>query len=360
MNRPLALALLIAGFVAATSPVWAAPLDTGLTFDPDPAYPGQTVDFSGALGSAETGDGTCTAGHFGTPSVAASSCSFFPASAVTGYVVIPTDAPIGTPYRIDVCADGCGGEFGWGRNGAVKIVAPSATVPTLHCATYGEAVERLTDRGLNIVRTFFPWPIGRVAPSGGSVVSSGSTVTPYPAKVPTLSGLPYPAASSAVVYACATPVLTGPADGAVASQSPAPGQAVPSEQIVLVYLTPNSSPDSSPPTSPTSTAPTSPSTSGGKSDREDDDGDHPPHHRSWWKRVALPTGGAAGLAALVFLGMRRWHIVHTRPLVDPATLAFEITQEASTSDITEGARGQLSASYVTVRQDHPPTVEENP
>jgi hypothetical protein len=65
------------------------------------------------------------------------------------------------------------------------------------------------------------------------------------------------------------------------------------------------------------------------------------------------------LGGVVF-GLRRWQIVHARPVVDPTTLAIHVEPPSSTSEVTEGARGQVSASYVTVRHDHPPTVEENP
>jgi hypothetical protein len=275
MNRPLALVLLIAGFVAATSPVWAAPVDNGLAFDPDPAYPGQTVGFSAALDSTETGDGSCVLIYPSQePAAEEWSCSYIPANTVTGYVVIPDDAPTGTPYAIKVCA-GCGGEFGWERSDAVGVVAPpSVTVPTLHCKYLPSVYKSVVDGGLQVFRTSFLGPIGHVVPSGGSVVSSGSTITPYPALIPKLGHLAYPSASALVVGRCGIPVPTGPTDGVVVGQSPLPGESVPSNLLVTVSLTATNGPvdgGSAPPTRPPSPDPTP------KPDK------HP-----WWWRAQHP------------------------------------------------------------------------
>ena len=348
MKHALALAFLVAGFVAATSPVWAVPVDSGLTFDPDPAYPGRTVDFRAPLTSAETGSGTCTASHLGRPPVVDSSCSFDPANFVTGYVVIPDGASIDVPYSIDVCADGCGGEIGgWGRNGAVEIVAPSATVPIVHCASYRGAEEQLQDRGLHLLPPAFGGPIGHVMPSGGSVVSSGSTVTPYPATVPTLKSLLYPSASRLVVLACATPSAVGLLEGRVASQSPLPGMPVPSERRITVYLTSTTTVSSSPTTTSaasTSTAtstPTTTATSGGGGH----DGGGRGRHRPWWRRATWPTGSILGLGAAVVLGLRQWRI-HQPPTPRAIQAKVRAHLRDSTYVCQPPRPGRLAPSFV--------------
>src|SRR4029077_15658869 len=106
MNRPLALAFLVAGFVVATSPVWA--LDAGNpNFSPDPALPGQTVSFTGTLPDSGMDPNVCEViGADGaTPTYR---CEYDNAARFSGWVVVPTHATPGASDTMTFCGSpGC-------------------------------------------------------------------------------------------------------------------------------------------------------------------------------------------------------------------------------------------------------------
>jgi hypothetical protein len=368
MNGRLAGALLIAGFVAATSPVWAFAA-ANPTFSSDSASPGQSVSFSGSLSGAKT-SGACDVVDPLADETLTASCSYDPATGFSGWFRVPATATPGTSYLLVFCGpSGCATDRAareWSFRDAISITAPPVVVPAVSCLSYGDAMSALSSRGLRLLKTPFPWPIGRVDPPAGSFASSGSTVTPYPAMVPTLRGLPYPSASARVVLACARPFASGPTGGVVTSQFPAPGQPVPAARVVTVYLTATSTPaDSSPtvtttpPTSSTATGSDTGSdtgtatggTSGGGNDHDDA---RTTHHRAWWKRMALPTGGAAGVAALVLLGLHEWRIRRpATPMANGAEIRF---RDRRTSAAWDAPRpGRLAPSFVVRR--HPTTYQ---
>ena len=109
------------------------------------------------------------------------------------------------------------------------------TVPTLHCVDYVAGSSRLTSVGLVIGSTPFSGPIGRVVPSGGSLVSAGSTVTPYPPRVPDVVALSLAAATPLVTRACGLASAVG-SGGVVLDQSPSAGADLPSDQQVRLML----------------------------------------------------------------------------------------------------------------------------
>jgi hypothetical protein len=280
MNRKLTLVLLVAGFAAATSPVWA--LDAGNpTFTPETASPGQTVSFAGTLPDVGFQPGLCQVADADSDALTYS-CSYAGGD-FSGLVVLPTTLTPGTTYALSFCGgDGCSNaKLPWTATNTLLVASTPAlvTVPDVRCDTTGYAVKVLASYGLVELRTAFPRPIGRVAPPVGSPVSRGSTITPYPALVPTLGRLSYPSASALVNAACATPVPVGPTDGAVAGQAPPPGSAVPTGLEVTVSLTPTPTPAPTPTPTPTP-------------------------HRGWWWRTTHPDRSVLAWAAgsLVLVG----------------------------------------------------------
>jgi hypothetical protein len=244
MRRTLVLLLLVAGLAAATSPVWAA--DPGNpSFSPDPASPGQTASFVGSLPDVGLGPDSCdvTASDGSTP---AYSCFYDDAGTFSGWVVVPSSATPGTSYVFVFCgpAPECAtvGKSQWTATNGVSVATSASssparlvTVPTLHCVDYVAGSSRLTAEGLAVGSTPFSGAIGRVQPSGGSVVRAGSTVTPYPPRVPDVVALSLAAATPLVTRACglASAVGTG---GVVLRQSPSAGADLPSDQQVTLML----------------------------------------------------------------------------------------------------------------------------
>jgi hypothetical protein len=283
MTRRFVLVLLVAGFAAATSPVWAA--DPGNpTFSPDPAYPGQTVSFSGSLPDVGFSPDTCdvTGPDASTPTYA---CSYDELGAFSGWVVVPSAATIGKSYLLVFCGPvGCATTLkaAWMATNSVAITPSPASspsdrvvVPTLHCVDYIAGSSRLTAKGLVVGSTPFSGAIGRVVPSGGSVVSSGSTVTPFPPQVPAVTALAVESAGALVRRACGSPSAVGTGN-LVLGQSPSPGLTLPVDRRVTLVLN-----DVTPP---------------------------PP----WWTNLIVWVAGVLLLVLLVVVVVAVWGVRHVR------------------------------------------------
>ena len=171
MNGRLAGALLIAGFVAATSPVWAFAA-ANPTFSSDSASPGQLVSFSGSLSGAKT-SGACDVVDPQADETLSASCSYDPATGFSGWFRVPATATPGTSYLLVFCGpSGCATDRAareWSFRDAISITAPPVVVPAVSCLSYGDAMSALSSRGLHLLKTPFPWPIGRVDPPENSV-----------------------------------------------------------------------------------------------------------------------------------------------------------------------------------------------
>lgn len=367
MNVRLALVLLVAGFVAATSPVWA--VDAGNpTFSSTSATPGQTVSFLGTGSGGPFARDTCeVTGPDGEPLTNA--CSFDEKGLFSGWVAIPVTVTPGASYLLSFCgAGGCtDAKAPWTAANSLDIATPPAwgQVPSgLHCLTYHEALVLLQGRGLRILKTGFPWRIGHVSPAPGTQLVAGATVTPYPLLVPSLAtGLPYPDAASRVRAACATPILVGPANGVVVGQAPSALTTMPSQLLVTVFVTPTSS---SSPTGSTATASSSASSlvSGSSSPpRSGQTGccDHGGHHR---RRVLLRVGAGSVASAFAVAGglvfVRRRHLLHLQPVVDAAAVVVSVSEVRPSRQVTEGRRGRIAASVLAVTRRSRIEIEEQP
>jgi hypothetical protein len=308
MKRWLALLALVAGLAAATSPVWA--LGAGNpSFVPDPAYPGQSVSFAGSLPDVGFDPSPCEVTASDAPSLAYS-CAYDNTGTFSGWVVIPSTVSPGAPYTMFFCGptNECAvGKGLWHATNAVSVIAspvPSVTVPTLHCSTLRPVYKSVVTGGLRLAPTSFPGPIGHVVPPGGSLVPRGSTITPYPARVPGLRGLTYPAAVARVESQCGIPTPAGPTDGVVVGQEPLPGIAMPTDRLVTVSLSPTVvTPRPHPHPQPIPPG--------------------PPHHPWWWRvthhRAFMTwTGGSMGFALAAVIGVHQWR--HRRPHVRQVTV----------------------------------------
>lgn len=282
MRRTLAVVLLVVGLAAATSPVWAQGPGNP-SFSPDPASPGQRVTFSGSLPDVGFPSGTCdvTAPDASTPTY---TCSYAD-STFTGWVVIPSTAATESAYALVFCGPANECAFNkpqWRVTNSVAITSSPAApisrgvvVPVLHCRDLAVGASLIQARGLVVAPTSFAGVIGRVSPSGGSTVSSGSTVTPYPPRVPDVVALPLDSASALVKKACGSPYASGTAS-LVGSQSPAAGTALPADRLVTLVLD--------------ETAASTP----------------------WWKNPVVWIIGILVVVVLVVLGLTRWAIRRAR------------------------------------------------
>lgn len=308
MKRWLALFALVAGLAAATSPVWA--LGAGNpSFVPDPAYPGQSVSFAGTIAvGMDPGGCEVTAADGATLTY---SCSYDSAGAFSGWVDVPRTVSPGTSYTLFFCGppECSGGKYLWSETDSVSVIASpaaSVTVPTLHCSMLPSVYKSVLVGGLTIAPTRFPGPIGHVVPPGGSVVLRGSTITPYPARVPGLRGLSYPSAVTRVEGRCGIPTPAGPTDGVVVGQEPLPGIALPTDRLVTVSVSP-------PPRTTPHARP-----------HQDPNPPGPPHHHWWWRvahhhgSLMTWTGGSMAFALAAFFGVHQWR--HRRPHVREVTV----------------------------------------
>ena len=360
MNRKVALTVLVAGFVAATSPVWAAGAGNP-TFMPNPAYVGQKVSFSGS-GSVSKLSGSCDV----TAAAGAAltySCTYDVTGRFSGWVLLPTTVTPGMPYVLAFCAPvGCNQKtWIWGVTNAVGVTTspppPSAIVPNLRCMDYASASKGLSGASLVGGGGRFPGGVvGSETPNADATVSPGSTVTLYPVRVPTLEGISYAVAVRRIAAACATPVRFGPPDGLVTSQSPLQGDLLPVDRSVYVYLPRSATTITPTPTTPTTSSSTSPASSSSSasssatlptSPTSSHSGGHTsgPPHRPWWRRAALPTGSLVGLAALALVGLHEWRIHRPpTPMALGAELRFRNPRDPS--DWASTRPGRVTPSFV--------------
>jgi len=311
MKRWLALLALVAGLAAATSPVWA--LGAGNpSFVPDPAYPGQSVNFAGTVDvDMDPGECEVTAADGATLTY---SCSYDSQGTFSGWVDLPRTVSPGTSYTMFFCGplECSGGKYLWSETNSVSVIASpisSVTVPTLHCSALPSVYKSVVAGGLRIAPTRFPGPIGHVVPPGGSVVLRGSTITPYPARVPGLRGLSYPSAVTRVEGQCGIPTPVGPTDGVVVGQEPSPGIALPTDRVVTVSLSPTA---------------TSPHTRLHTHQHQHQQQPGPPHHHWWWRvahhhrSLMTLAGGSMAFVLAAAFGTHQWR--HRRPHVREVTV----------------------------------------
>jgi hypothetical protein len=371
MNRKLALALLVVGFLAATSPVWAA---TGgnPTFSSLSATPGQTVQFLGTGSGGPFARSRCTV--TGPDEPVSSTCSYNEKGQFSGSVVIPLTASPGTTYLLIFCAlEGCTDKKRpWTAANSLLITAPPGwgQVPTgLHCQPYDEASVLLQRRGLRIQKLDVSWRIGYVLPAPGTQLSAGATVTPYPLRVPSLTtGVPYAAAAAQVRAACATPIRVGPTDGGVVvvGQTPAALTIMPNDLLVTVSVsaTGASSPTTSTASSLSSSGESSSPTSSTSSSATGQvlccvNDDHHHHHRR--RAVLIGVGGSLASAFAVagsVVFVRRRRLLHLQPVLDPAAVVVSVSEVRPSRQVTEGRRGRVAASVLAVTRRSRIEIEE--
>jgi hypothetical protein len=307
MNRPLALALLVAGFVAATSPVWALPVDNP-RFDPERATPGATVTFSGQVPSPSVlaGVGACTVTT--SPYVPLTyTCAYDATGAISGRVVVPTDWPE-TALPLTLCGPRTCEKFTthdgfWYLHHtlAVGTVDPKlVTVPTVVCSPAGSARTSLQEAGLAVATPGSDFVVGSQAPAPGARVTPGAGATLYPARVPPVAGLAFPSASAVITAACGSPVAVGGTAGTVRRQSPLPTSAMPADRLVTVVMGHRGEPPAPPPPPP------------------------PP----WWQAPA-----AAAVAAVVATTATWWvwRLLHARPRVRARPEQIRVTSRRGLS-----------------------------
>jgi hypothetical protein len=318
MNRRLALTVLVAGFVAATSPVWAATGDNP-SFTPDPAYPGQSVSFAGRMPTPPP-PSVVTSCEVRGPETLSYSCTYDAAGEIVGWLVVPSDWP-SPQLPVVMCGPACAPVVRlkalvlaqtWTLAATVGVAPPQryVTVPGVRCARYPDAREEMQSASLDVAEARSTFIVGSQAPAAGATVTVGTTASLYPAHLPSVVGLSYSAASALVARACGSPIASGGTSGTVVTQSPSASGLVPPDRRILLVLSaapssPASPPPSSLPSSPGSSAPSSP---------PPPPPPPPPSspaapHRTWWP-LAL-TGASLMAVAAVSAGAYQWRVHHS-------------------------------------------------
>jgi hypothetical protein len=367
MDRRLAVALLVALLIGATSPVWAG-VGGNPAFDPDPADPGQSVSFTASITEPTfdaAGNQCYVYADTSEPPILKARCAYTKARDVNGWFLLPASATPGTRFVVLMCAPlGCEGaeppSGSWSLAGTLAVAPTPVIVPTVSCESLGTAIKSLSTVHLTVSRTSFPGPVGSQVPTAGATITpTGGTASLYPAVVPILTGRAYPSASALVYQACGLPVPSGDTAGVVVSQAPSPFLPVPSDQRVIVYLSRTPLSPSSLTTSPQSSEPTTPASSShlGGNGGDDGGGGLP----GWvWPQGVLGLVVALVVGAASFVGVRTLRKSRL-PEVNPTLAKVSVVGVPRlTTDLAEVALGPLSASFVVVRHPHTIHLEEHP
>lgn len=254
MTRRLALLLLVAGFVAATSPVWAAP-DDNPQFDPDPASPGATATFLGTITSSPflTEAGSCVVTPSPGPSLVYS-CGYDDARRVSGWVEVPSDWTASAlplvlcgPPGCDKAVDAAAYWYLTHTLGVGEAQPAPVTVPTVTCDNARSGHDALQRAGLRVAAPSSVFVVGSQAPAPGATVPSGTGATLYPALVPPVIGQGYSSAVALVTRACGSPAVAGDTAGAVTRQSPSATKALPLDRRVHLLFATTAPPPPPPP-----------------------------------------------------------------------------------------------------------------
>jgi hypothetical protein len=361
MDRRVAAAFLVALFVGATSPVWAAPLGGNPTFVPDPASPGASVSFNGTITESTFDPSQISCAAYGgpAPTPLRGDCRYDKGRRVRGWFELPKGATPGTTYTITLCGpaaclDSEPPPGAWFLSGAITVAPTPVVVPTLRCEPYAVAASKLATVGLTALERGQDQVVASQRPSAGATVTPPVRVLLEPAMVPSFvsHGLVFSRAEAG--SACLTLVRTGADSGVVVGQVPDAGLPVTSDRLATVTVSPTTTSASTTTPTPTPTPTRTPTpTPRPTPDPVTKKVGH------WVRHRVPPSLPFAALAGVALVGAREWRVFH-RPVVDPAACVVRVGTPFPTTELTYDPAGAPWASYVVVRHDHRPTVEEAP
>jgi hypothetical protein len=379
MDRRLPLTLVAAWLIWAAAPAWAT--SGNQLAIPTSASPGERVELSGPIVPAgEPADGKCEVfTSLGVTEPVEPICDYTAAGEFDASFTLPTTEEPGSTYAFEVCGPvGCaeGKTMTWSQTFELQVV--QLEVPLLHCYSLAKAEETLRNLGLEPKPQSDVFVVDGSVPPAGTPVEPGDSVVLTPATVPSLHGMGMPRASLTAHQACATArEAEGRTQGLVVEQTPQADQPIRKPfQLITVQLEVRTTPTT---TAPTTTLPTTPTTStpptstpttpssvssptddGGGGGDDGGGGDGIRRFPAWALRhtvmPGMPILAAAGVALIGVRSVQRLRL----PVVDPAAVSISVGTPQVTQQITQGVPGRLSASFIVVRRDRQPWIEEHP